>query len=69
MLHQEYTEPKCLPDIFPNSAIGETSTLALLASHVLGRAARLDKSNVLAHMDPPTPWVTLHGLPLFGMLG
>jgi len=58
LLHQEYIEPKCLPDSFPNSGIGETSTLDLLAPHVLGRAARLDKSNAFAHMDPPTPWIT-----------
>ena len=58
LLHQEYIESKCLPDDFPNSGIGEISTLDMLAPHVLGRAARLDKSTVLAHMDPPTPWVT-----------
>jgi glutamate/tyrosine decarboxylase-like PLP-dependent enzyme len=32
--------------------------LDLLAPHVLGNAARLDKYNALAHMDPPTPWIT-----------
>jgi len=58
LLHQEYIEPKCLPEVFPNSGIGETNTLDLLAPHVLGRAARLDKSNALAYMDPPTPWIT-----------
>jgi glutamate/tyrosine decarboxylase-like PLP-dependent enzyme len=58
LLHQEHFEPKSLPDVFPNSGIGEANTLVLLAPHVLGRASRLDKSNVLAHMDPPTPWVT-----------
>lgn len=47
-----------LPDGFPNLGLGEFETLDLLAPHVLGCAARLDKSNVLAHMDPPTPWIT-----------
>lgn len=47
-----------LPDRFPNRGIGELQTLDLLAPHALGRAARLDKSNALAHMDPPTPWIT-----------
>jgi L-2,4-diaminobutyrate decarboxylase len=47
-----------LPDRFPERGIGEIQTLDLLAPHVLGRSARLDKSNALAHMDPPTPWIT-----------
>ena len=67
LLHQEYIEPKCLPEVFPNSGIGETNTLDLLAPHVLGRAARLEK---VMHWHT---WILqllgLHGLPLFGMLG
>jgi glutamate/tyrosine decarboxylase-like PLP-dependent enzyme len=47
-----------LPDEFPNFGIGELETLDLLAPHVLGRAARLDDPRALAHMDPPTPWIT-----------
>ncbi len=47
-----------LPHSFPERGIGEIQTLDLLAPHVLGRAARLDNSNALAHMDPPTPWIT-----------
>ncbi|MEN8220520.1 MAG: pyridoxal-dependent decarboxylase [Pseudomonadota bacterium] len=58
LLHQEYFESKSLPDEFPDSGIGEINTLDVLAPNVLGRAARLDKSNALAHMDPPTPWIT-----------
>lgn len=58
LLHQVSFEPENLPNICPNSGIGELDTLDLLAPHVLGRAARLDRSNVLAHMDPPTPWIT-----------
>ncbi|MBV1880095.1 MAG: hypothetical protein KUG82_00580 [Pseudomonadales bacterium] len=47
-----------LPDGIPNFGIGELETLELLAPHVFGRAARLDDSQALAHMDPPTPWIT-----------
>ncbi len=47
-----------LPFRFPEHGIGELQTLDLLAPYALGRAARLDKSNALAHMDPPTPWIT-----------
>ena len=47
-----------LPYRFPKHGIGELQTLDLLAPYALGRAARLDKSNALAHMDPPTPWIT-----------
>ena len=47
-----------LPDRFPNLGIGELQTLDLLAPFALGRAARLDNRNALAHMDPPTPWIT-----------
>jgi glutamate/tyrosine decarboxylase-like PLP-dependent enzyme len=38
--------------------IGEVATLDRLALHVLGDAARLDAPHALAHMDPPTPWIT-----------
>jgi len=47
-----------VPGELPNIGMGELETLDLLAPHVLGRAARLDSSNALAHMDPPTPWIT-----------
>ncbi len=47
-----------LPDIFPDLGIGERETLDLLAPNVLGCAARLDQPYALAHMDPPTPWIT-----------
>jgi len=58
LLHQVSFETENLPKKCPNSGIGELKTLDLLAPHVLGRAARLDRSDVLAHMDPPTPWIT-----------
>lgn len=58
LLHQTFTDTQNLPDDCPQSGIGELETLKLLAPHVLGRAAYLDKSDALAHMDPPTPWIT-----------
>jgi len=47
-----------LPNSFSEHGIGELETLNLLAPHVLGGATYLDSSNALAHMDPPTPWIT-----------
>jgi len=47
-----------LPDVLPLCGIGETQTLELLAPHILGKAAHLDAPFALAHMDPPTPWIT-----------
>jgi len=47
-----------LPDSCPSIGIGEIDTLDLLAPHVIGNASHLDDSTALAHMDPPTPWIT-----------
>ena len=58
LLHQTFTDTQNLPDDCPHSGIGGLETLKLLAPHVLGRATYLDKSDALAHMDPPTPWIT-----------
>jgi len=58
LLQQVSFEPHKLPKKCPNSGLGELETMELLAPHVLGRAARLDRSHALAHMDPPTPWIT-----------
>jgi L-2,4-diaminobutyrate decarboxylase len=58
LLRQTSKEQEELPIAFPNLGFGELQTLNLLAPHVLGRAARLDSSIALAHMDPPTPWIT-----------
>ena len=58
LLRQVSFEPQNLPKKCPNSGLGELETLDLLAPHVLGRAAHLDRSDALAHMDPPTPWIT-----------
>jgi len=58
LLRQVPSLQKELPDEFPALGMGELEVLDLLAPHVLGRAAPLDSSNALAHMDPPTPWIT-----------
>jgi len=58
LLRQVSFDPQNLPKKCPNSGLGELETLDLLAPHVLGRAAHLDRSDALAHMDPPTPWIT-----------
>jgi len=47
-----------LPEDLPELGVGEVRTLALLAAPVLGRAADLGAPTALAHMDPPTPWIT-----------
>ncbi len=58
LLRQVPLESVDLPEAFPELGIGELETLKVLAPHVLGGAARLDAPNALAHMDPPTPWIT-----------
>jgi L-2,4-diaminobutyrate decarboxylase len=47
-----------LPLTLPESGIGEMRTLDMLSGHVLGQAAQLGSPTSLAHMDPPTPWIT-----------
>lgn len=47
-----------LPGQMPERGLGEIQALDELAPHVLGGAARLDAPDTLAHMDPPTPWIT-----------
>lgn len=58
LLRQIQIEQVDFPKTCPVLGIGELETLDLLAPHVLGRAAHLDRPDVLAHMDPPTPWIT-----------
>lgn len=58
LLHVNQFSPTPLPTQFPISGMGEKETLDLLAPHVLGKAAYLDAPLALAHMDPPTPWIT-----------
>ncbi|WP_333803654.1 pyridoxal phosphate-dependent decarboxylase family protein [Sulfurospirillum sp.] len=57
-LNKTHLETTSLPDTLPLSGIGETQTLELLAPHILGKATHLDAPFALAHMDPPTPWIT-----------
>lgn len=47
-----------LPRSLPVSGIGESAALRQLAPLVLGGAQRLDGALAMAHMDPPTPWIT-----------
>jgi glutamate/tyrosine decarboxylase-like PLP-dependent enzyme len=50
--------PVNLPQTLPESGMGEAAVLEQLATDVLGRAAYLDAPFAVAHMDPPTPWIT-----------
>lgn len=50
--HQE------LPDELPEAGRGSRKTVELLAPDVLGRATGLGGVTSMAHMDPPTPWIT-----------
>ncbi|MGI9435627.1 MAG: pyridoxal-dependent decarboxylase [Geminicoccaceae bacterium] len=47
-----------LPGTLPVHELGEISTLEKLAPLVLGGVQRLGAADALAHMDPPTPWIT-----------
>lgn len=47
-----------LPPTLPEAGLGEMRTLEMLSGSVLGRAAQLGAPVSLAHMDPPTPWIT-----------
>ena len=47
-----------LPDLLPDAGLGEAQALERLAPDVLGRATYLDAGEALAHMDPPTPWIS-----------
>ena len=47
-----------LPPTLPESGLGDIRVLEMLSGPVLGRAAQLGSPTALAHMDPPTPWIT-----------
>ena len=47
-----------LPKSLPDTGLGEVEALERLAPDVLGRATYLDAGDAIAHMDPPTPWIT-----------
>jgi L-2,4-diaminobutyrate decarboxylase len=50
-----------LPASLPAEGIGELDALERLAPAAVGGARRLGAPGFLAHMDPPTPWVTWAG--------
>ena len=47
-----------LPRTLPEGGVGGRAALERLAGPGLEQAARLDHPGFLAHMDPPTPWMT-----------
>jgi glutamate/tyrosine decarboxylase-like PLP-dependent enzyme len=47
-----------LPLTLPESGLGDMRALEMLSGHVLDKAAPLGSPTSLAHMDPPTPWIT-----------
>lgn len=47
-----------LPARLPDAPLGDRAALERLAPHVLGQAAPLGAPDTLAHMDPPTPWLS-----------
>lgn len=47
-----------VPSALPEIGLGGKATLDLLAPWVLGGAHRLGDATAMAHMDPPTPWIT-----------
>lgn len=53
--------PNTLPLEWPQSGIGGRAALRTLAPVSLNQAVRLDHPGFLAHMDPPTPWMTWAG--------
>lgn len=52
------TEVSDLPANLPSAGLGEIAVLNLLAPQILGNAAQLGAHTSMAHMDPPTPWIT-----------
>lgn len=54
----EWPDADALPAALPDEPLGDRAALEQLAPHVLGGAAPLDAASSLAHMDPPTPWLT-----------
>lgn len=47
-----------LPAVLPETGVGGRAALGRLAGPALGQVSRLDHPGFLAHMDPPTPWMT-----------
>jgi L-2,4-diaminobutyrate decarboxylase len=47
-----------MPAALPSKGVGARAALEQLAPWALDRSARLDAPGFIAHMDPPTPWMT-----------
>eukprot|EP00966_Prymnesium_polylepis_P182787 4235177-Prymnesium_polylepis.1 len=58
LLHPPPFAPLNLPATLPEAGVGERAALDALAPAVIGGATRLGQPVAMAHMDPPTPWVT-----------
>lgn len=58
LLVSRRSNPVDLPLTLPESGLGDVSALEMLSGHVLDGAAQLGSPTSLAHMDPPTPWIT-----------
>lgn len=65
LLNETFSESEILAsssDVFssslPKDGMGEEAALTALAPFILAGAAPLDSPQALAHMDPPTPWIT-----------
>lgn len=58
LLVSRRSNPVDLPLTLPESGFGDATAMEMLSGHVLDRAAQLGSATSLAHMDPPTPWIT-----------
>ena len=52
------TSTLTLPETLPDTGLGTTATLDLLAPMILQSSAQLHHPGYFAHMDPPTPGIT-----------
>jgi L-2,4-diaminobutyrate decarboxylase len=53
-----HATPGQVPALWPDAGLGGQAALAALEPVALQAVTRLDHPGFLAHMDPPTPWVT-----------
>ncbi len=58
LLVSRRSDPVDLPLTLSEFGLGDVTALEMLSGHVLDRAAQLGSPTSLAHMDPPTPWIT-----------
>lgn len=47
-----------MPSVLPEAGMGSHAALHALGPLILGAASRLGDVTAMAHMDPPTPWIT-----------